>query len=127
MVSAVKNEPARLSDWLLYEIDEVGRYSRENITIGANQTLVCGSVVGLNDAGTAYVAYDDTAPDGAVAGGILVEAVTTGAGETKPAAIVARHARINPKGLAWGALAAPAQAAALADLAAKGIVTVTEA
>ncbi len=128
MVSAVKNEPGRLSDWLLYEEDEIGRFSRDNVVVAANQTLKCGSVVGYNDAGTQVVEYDDAAPDGVAAAGILVADVTTGAGQTATAAIVARHARINPNALVWKTgLGAPAKANALADLAAKGIVLVSEA
>lgn len=128
MVSAVKPEPGRLSDWLLYEEDEIGRFSRDNVVVAQNQTLKRGSVVGYNDAGTQVVEYDDAAPDGAVAAGILVADVTTGAGQTAAAAIVARQARINPNALVWKTgLSAPAKANALADLAAKGIVLVTEA
>lgn len=128
MVSTVKQEPGRISDWLLYEEDDIGRYSRDNVVVGQNQTLKCGSVVGYNEAGTEVVEYDDAAPDAAVAAGILVADVTTGAGQTAGCAIVSRHARINPNALVWKTgLAAPAKANALADLAAKGIVLVKEA
>lgn len=121
----VKTEPNRNSDWLLYEEDGIGRYSRDNVTVAASQTLVDGTVMGLNAAGTQVVAYDDVGPDGAVAVGILVGNVTTGVGETKPGVIVTRHARIAPDGLTWSAgLLQPAKDAALADLAAKGILTV---
>ena len=127
MVSVVKNEPGRTSDWLLYEEDDIGRYSRDNVVVAANQTLKSGAVVGLNDAGTQVVDYDDASPDGAVALGILVEDVTTGAATTK-AAIVTRHAKIAVSGLVWktGLLQA-AKDAALADLRARGILVAAEA
>ena len=99
MVSTVKQEPGRISDWLLYEEDDIGRYSRDNVVVGQNQTLKCGSVVGYNEAGTEVVEYDDAAPDAAVAAGILVADVTTGADQTAGCAIVSRHARINPNAL----------------------------
>lgn len=128
MVSPVKNEPGRLSDWLLFEEDEIGRYSRDNVVVAANQTLKCGSVVGYNDAGTQVLEYDDVAPDGIAAVGILVNDVTTLAGQTADNAIVTRYARINANALVWKTgLSAGAKANALADLAARGIILVREA
>lgn len=128
MVSEVKTELGVASDWLLFEEDEIGRYSRENVTVAASQNLVSGSVVGYNAAGTQVVAYDDVGPDGDVAAGIMVFGVTTGVGETAQAAMVVRHARVAPGSLSWSAgLSAPAKANALADLATNGIVLVREA
>lgn len=125
MVSAVNTEPGRLSDWLVFEED--GRYSRDVVTVAANQTLKCGAVVGMNAAGTQVVEYDNTDPDGGSAVGIMVEAVTTGAA-TANGVMVARHARIAPSALVWktGLLQADKDAA-LADLKAKGILAATEA
>lgn len=127
MVSAVKNEPGRASDWLLYEEDEIGRYSRDVVTVAANQTLKCGAVVGLNAAGTQVVEYDNTDPDGGAAVGIMAEEVITGA-DTVKGVIIARHAKIAPSGLVWktGLLQADKDAA-LADLKAKGIIASAEA
>ena len=128
-------ESGRTSDWLLFENTDIGRYSRENGTVAASQTLKDGQMIGFNDAGTelvAYdagtelVAYDDAAPNGAVAVGILVGDCTTGVGETKDVVYVTRHARINANSLYTTGLAAPAIAAGLADLASRGIVTVRE-
>ena len=45
MVSAVKTEPNCLSDWLFYEEDEIGRYSRDNVKQAANTTLKSGAVL----------------------------------------------------------------------------------
>jgi len=127
MVSAVKNEPGRASDWLLYEEDEIGRYSRDVVTVAANQTLKCGAVVGLNAAGTEVVEYDNTGPDGGVVVGIMAEEVITGAATVK-GVIIARHAKVAPSGLVWktGLLQADKDAA-MADLKAAGIIASAEA
>lgn len=127
MVSVVKNEPGRISDWLLFEEGGIGRYSRDVVTVAANQTLKCGAVVGLNAAGTQVVEYDNVGPDGATAVGIMVEEVITGA-TTAKGVIVAREARIGPSGLVWnvGLLQADKDAA-MADLKAQGIIPAAEA
>jgi hypothetical protein len=125
MNGSAKIEEGRLSDWLLYEEDDIGRFSRENVTVDGGQTLKCGSVVGLNAAGTMYVEYDNVGPDGATAVGIAVNPVTTGVGITGKTVIIARHARIAMSGLKWAAsVDQTAKDAAVADLAANGIVFV---
>jgi hypothetical protein len=127
MVSAIKSEPVRTSDWLLYEEDEIGRYSRDNVTVGSSQVLKAGAVVGLNAAGNQVIEYDNVDPDGGVAIGIIVEDVTTGVGETKKSVIVARLARVVFEQLVWKAgLTGADKLAGMADLAGKGIVTVNE-
>jgi len=127
MVSAVKNEPGRASDWLLYEEDEIGRYSRDVVTVAANQTLKCGAVVGLNAAGTEVVEYDNTDPDGGVVVGIMAEEVITGAATVK-GVIIARHAKVAPSGLVWKTgLLQTDKDAAMADLKAAGIIASAEA
>lgn len=126
MVTPVKTEPKRQSDWLIYEEDQIGRYSRDNVVIAANQTLSDGHVVGKN-AGGEIVEYDNTDPDGGAAVGILVNGVTTGASTAK-GVIIARHAVIAVSGLTFKTgLAAPDQTAALTDLKALGILTRAEA
>ena len=126
MVSPIKTEPNRQSDWLILEEDEIGRYSRDNVTIAANQTLKDGHVVGKNAAGE-IVEYDNTDPDGGAAVGILVYGVTTGAATAK-GAIIARHALVAPSGLTFKTgLGVPDKVAAFADLKALGILTRAEA
>ncbi len=125
MNGSAKIEEGRLSDWLLYEEDDIGRFSRENVTVDGGQTLKCGSVVGLNAAGTMYVEYDNVGPDGATAVGIAINPVATGIGITGKTVIIARHARIAMSGLTWAAsVDQTAKDAAVVDLAAKGIVFV---
>lgn len=120
----VKTEPGRISDWLLYEEDDIGRYSRDIVTVAPNQTLKSGQVLGLNAAGTQVVAYDNVGPDGAAAVGIITEDVTTGATAVK-SSMIARHARIAPSGLVWASgLIQADKDAALADLKALGILSV---
>lgn len=124
MIGTPKIEPGRLSDWLLYEENGIGSFSRDIVTVAANQTLKCGSPVAYNEAGTQVVEYDNTDPDGEVVVGILTEDVTTGATPVK-STIVARQARIAPSGLVWktGMLDADKNAG-LADLRALGIIPV---
>jgi hypothetical protein len=121
----VKNEPGRISDWLLSEDDGHGRYSRDIITLAPNTVFKNGQVLGLNAAGTQGVVYDNVGPDGAQAVGILTEDVTTTTLPVK-AAMVARHARIAPSGLVWAAgLVQVDKDAALADLKALGLIPVS--
>lgn len=132
MVSAVRTELGRISDWLLFENCDVGRYSRDNIdiTVPANTTYLSGVVLGKNAAGTLYVEYDNVDPDGGAAAGILAEPVsnTTGGSLTIKGVAVVRHARIAPKGLIYKTgLVDADKIAALADLKALGILTVAEA
>lgn len=124
MIGTPKVEPGRLSDWLLYEETDIGSYSRDIVTVAANQTLKCGSPVAYNEAGTQVVEYDNADPDGETVIGILTEDVTTGASTVK-ATIVARQARIAPEGLVWRTgLSQAAKDAGLADLRALGIIPV---
>lgn len=127
MVSAVKNEPGRASDWLLYEEDEIGRYSRDVVTVAANQTLKCGAVVGLNADGTEVVEYDNTDPDSGAAVGIMAEEVITGAATVK-GVIIARHAKVALSGLVWKTgLPQANKFAAMVDLKARGFTASDEA
>lgn len=127
MVSAVKNEPGRASDWLLYEEDEIGRYSRDVVTVAANQTLKCGAVVGLNADGNQVVEYDNTDPEGGIAVGIMAEEVITGA-DTVKGVIIARHAKVALSGLVWKTgLSQADKFAAMSALKAKGFTASDEA
>lgn len=131
MVSAVKTEPGRISDWLLWEQDGIGRFSRDDISISvpANTTYYSGMVLGKNAAGTLFVEYDNVDPDGGSAAGILAENLVNNSGSavTLKGAAVVRTARIAPSGLIWKAgLVQGDKDAALADLKTLGIVTVAE-
>lgn len=123
MVSAVKIEPNRLSDWLFYEEDEIGRYSRDNVVQAANTTLKSGAVVMKNGAGE-IVEFTGAAGAANAAVGIVVNDCATGAAVAANV-IVARTARVVPTYLLWKVgITEPQKAAAMASLAALGIITV---
>jgi hypothetical protein len=119
---AVLQEPNTLGDLLKYEAPNL--YSRDEVLVGAGQTLALGAVVGRVTATREIVALDPTASDGREAvAGVLIEAIVTTATERRRSVIVARHATVF-----GGALVLPASltteqtAAALAQLAALGVL-----
>lgn len=118
----VLHEPMTLGDLLKYEAPNL--YSRDEVVVGAGQTLALGAVVGRVTATREIVALDPTASDGReTVAGVLIEAVTTTATERRRSVIVARHAIVF-----GGVLVLPASltseqtAAALAQLAALGVL-----
>ncbi len=118
----VLHEPMTLGDLLKYEAPNL--YSRDEVVVGAGQTLALGAVVGRVTATREIVALDPTASDGRESvAGVLIEAVTTSATERRRSVIVARHATVF-----GGALVLPTSltseqtAAALAQLAALGVL-----
>lgn len=119
---AVLQEPNTLGDLLKYEAPNL--YSRDEVLVGAGQTLALGAVVGRVTATREIVALDPAANDGReTVAGVLIEAVTTSATERRRSVLVARHAIVF-----GGALVLPASltseqtAAALAQLAALGVL-----
>ena len=118
----VLHEPMTLGDLLKYEAPNL--YSRDEVVVGAGQTLALGAVVGRVTATREIVALDPTASDGReTVAGVLIEAVTTSATERRRSVIVGRHAIVF-----GGALVLPTSltseqtAAALAQLAALGVL-----
>lgn len=118
----VLHEPVHLSDLLKYEAPNL--YSRDEVVVGAGQSLAIGAVVGRVTATHEIVALDPTANDGREAvAGVLIEAVVTARAERKRSVIVSRHALVF-----GGALVLPATltseqtTAALVQLTALGIV-----
>ena len=118
----VLQEPNTLGDLLKYEAPNL--YSRDEVLIGAGQTLALGAVVGRVTATREIVALDPAASDGREAvAGVLIEAVTTAATERRRSVIVSRHAIVF-----GGALVLPVSltseqtATALAQLAALGVL-----
>lgn len=107
-----------------------GTRSREVVTIAQGQNLLPGAVLGKVTATGKYVAVDPAngsgeggTPDGSqTAVAVLFAAVDTTAAE-KPGVITARDAEVAAHALAWPAgTAEPQKTAALAQLAAVGIV-----
>ena len=118
----VLHEPVHLSDLLKYEAPNL--YSRDEVIVAAGQSLALGAVVGRVAATREIVALDPTASDGReTVAGVLIEAVVTAATERKRSVIVARHALVFGGSLVLPAtLTSEQTAAALAQLAALGIV-----
>lgn len=98
----VTTQANRITDWLQYE--EENRFSRENITVAANQTFVTGQLVKANGSGNAIAlaAVGDTPL------GIICEPVTTGAA-VAPGAAVVRLARVVLPNLVFGIAATDAE------------------
>ena len=118
----VLHEPVHLSDLLKYEAPNL--YSRDEVVVGAGQSLALGAVVGRITATHEIVAIDPAANDGReTVAGVLIEAVVTAATERKRSVIVSRHAIVF-----GGALVLPTTftseqtTAALVQLTALGIV-----
>ncbi|UQR66210.1 head decoration protein [Bradyrhizobium sp. C-145] len=101
-----------------------GQRSRDNITIGASQTIVPGTVLGMVTADGSYLGFTTGAADGSQnAAAIAIYGVTTGAGETAKIAAITRDAEVNGNILTWPAgITALQKATAIAALAANGII-----
>lgn len=120
----VLHEPAHLGDLLKYEAPNF--YSRDEVVVGAGQTLALGAVVGRVTASGEIVALDPTASDGReTVAGVLIEAVTVprGEGHRRRSVIVSRHAMVFGGALVLPTSLSPEQTAtALAQLAALGVL-----
>lgn len=121
---AVMTEGQYNSDWLVWEED--AGYSREKVTIAAEQDIVKGQVLGIVTASGQYAAFDQ---DGVVVGtnaaaGIALDNYKTGIGQTAKGVVIRREAIVIEKNLVFpDDITAPEQAAAMAELKALGIIT----
>lgn len=122
MFSTEKAEPRRLSDWLLSEEDEIGRYSREIVLLAPNQGVLDTGTPVSAGTGAGAVAYDNVTAGATVVTGVLTAKTDTGTTVAVKGAAVVRHAIVVKAGLTWGALGTPAKDAAMADLLALGVV-----
>ena len=111
-----------LGDLLKYEAPNL--YSRERVTVAAGQVLALGTVLGEVTASGELTALDPAAVDGSeVAVGVLLQAIDASAGARNDGLMAARHAILADHALAWPAAIAPAeQAAAIAQLKARGLL-----
>ncbi len=118
----VLNEPVHLGDLLKYEAPNL--YSRDEVVVGAGQTLALGAVVGRVTATGEIVAIDPTASDGReTVAGVLIESVVVARGERRRSVIVSRHAIVFGGALVLPTSLTPEQTAtALAQLAALGVL-----
>ncbi len=118
------SQPKNLGDLLKYEAPNL--YSRDEVVVGAGQTLALGAVVGRVTATSEIVALDPTASDGRESvAGVLIEAVVVARGEglRRRSVIVARHAIVFGGALVLPTSLTPEQTAtALGQLAALGVL-----
>ncbi|UQE01156.1 head decoration protein [Bradyrhizobium japonicum] len=116
------NEGRHPAEFLLSEAN--GQRSRGNITIGQNQTIVPGSVLGQITASGQYIAHDPAAADGSqVAAAVALYGAVTGAGATAAISAIVREAEVNGKTLTTKTgLTAPQLAQISTDLAGKQII-----
>lgn len=117
----VVNEPQNLGDLLKYEED--ARYSREQVTIAANQTLVLGAVVGRNRSNGQIAVFNPANRDGThIPIGIMAESVNTTT-TLAEAVMIARHVLVARQALIWRTgITAAQQASAIDQLEERGIV-----
>lgn len=119
MTSAI--EPKNLGDLLKFE--EESRYSRDEITVAAGQTLALGTVVGRNTTSGEVAVLDPSATDGTeIAIGVIAENVDATAAPTQ-AVMIARHALVAlPALVGPPGITAEQIATALSQLESRGIV-----
>ena len=115
-------QPNNLGDLLKYEAPNL--YSREQATIAATQVLSLGTVVGRETATAKLKALDLSASDGTEnAIGVLGNDIDATLADRPDALLIARHAIVARGAVLWPAdITAPQQAAAIAQLAALGIL-----
>ena len=115
-------ESQNLGDLLKYEAPNL--YSRDRLTVAAGQTLVLGTVVGIEAATTKVVQLDPAANDGSeIAAGVLTADVDAAAADRTDGIVVSRHAIVADHALIWPVGITPVQkAAAKLQLKALGIL-----
>ncbi len=120
-------EPNNLGDLLKYEAPNL--YSRDVATVAAGQNLVLGTVVGRETATAKLKALDPAATDGTeVAAGVLAADTDASLADRDDALLIARHAIVARSALVWPAGITPTeQAAAIAQLEARGVLVRTSA
>lgn len=120
-------EPNNLGDLLKYEAPNL--YSRDVATVATGQNLVLGTVVGRETATAKLKALDPIAIDGTgVAIGVLAADTDASLADRDDALLIARHAIVARSALIWPAGITPTeQAAAIAQLEARGVLVRTSA
>ena len=118
----VITEGKNLGDLLKYEAPNL--YSRDQVTVGAGQNLLLGTVVGLVTATAKLKQIDPSATDGSqYAAGVLMQAVDATLIDREDGLMLARHAIVADHALAWpAAITAAEKLAAIAQLKSLGIL-----
>ncbi len=95
-------EGLNLGDLLKYEAPNL--YSRDQVTVGAGQSLLLGTVVGLVTATGKLKQIDPSATDGSqYAAGVLMQGVDATLIDRDDGLMLARHAIVADHALAWPA------------------------
>jgi hypothetical protein len=104
--------------------EEDGHYSRDEIKIGASQTVVPGTVLSKVTATGVFVALNPAGNDGSeTACAIALYPAKTGSGGSAKIAALTRHAEFRDEALTWpSGITAPQKATAKASLEKIGIV-----
>ncbi len=115
-------EGLNLGDLLKYEAPNL--YSRDQVTVGAGQNLLLGTVVGLVTAPATLTQIDPSATDGSqYAAGVLMQGVDATLIDRDDGLMLARHAIVADHALAWPAAITTAEKqAAIAQLKSLGIL-----
>lgn len=118
----VITEGLNLGDLLKYEAPNL--YSRDQITVGAGQSLPLGAVVGLVTATAKIKQIDPSATDGSqYVAGVLMQAVDATLIDREDGLMLARHAIVANHALVWPtAITAVEKQAAIAQLKSLGIL-----
>jgi len=116
------HEGQNLGDLLKFEADNL--YSRDQVTVAADQVLKLGHVVGRISATGEIAALDPLATDGReIAAGVAILPITTTTDPSPDGLIVARLATVADHALVWPIRATPEQrAAATSQLRAIGVL-----
>ena len=117
-----QSEPNNLGDLLKFEADNL--YSRDRVTVAAQQALKLGHVVGRITASDQVAALDPAATDGRqLAIGVAIAPVITADAPSPDGLIVARHATVADHALVWPDAITPEQrTAGIAQLRAIGVL-----
>lgn len=115
-------EGLNLGDLLKFEADNL--YSRDRVTIAANQLLALGQIVGRIADTNHVAAFDPASTDGReVAVGVVIVPITTTKDPSPDGLIIARHATVADHALIWPAAITPEQhVAAVEQLRAIGVL-----
>lgn len=115
-------EGLNLGDLLKFEADNL--YSRDQVTIAPNQSLVLGQIVGRIAGSDHVAAFDPAATDGReIAIGVAIVPITTTKDASPDGLIIARHAAVADHALVWPAAITPEQhATAVEQLRALGVL-----
>ncbi len=101
-------------DLLKYEAPNL--YSRDQVTVGAGQNLLLGTVVGLVTATAKLKQIDPSATDGSqYAAGVLMQSVDATLIDREDGLMLARHAIVADHALAWPAAITAAEKQAVVE------------